>query len=143
MAILTTNKQIADAVKRSKANLRDEVTATGLEYSPRIDVFVLNLSDGTRCAVPREQLEGLRDAKPKQVSHFELVGGGSGIHWPDLDVDLSVNGLINGIYGSKKWMSDLGRVGGSVRSKKKAQAARLNGLKGGRPKAMAHGNRVS
>jgi hypothetical protein len=133
MAILTTNKQITEAVKRSKL-LRDEVSATGIKYEPKLDVFELQLSDGTRRLLPREQLEGLQDAKRTELTHVELVGDGSGLRWPDLDVDLLVEGLTHGVYGSKRWMSELGRVGGSRSSTAKAQAARANGMKGGRPR---------
>jgi len=138
MAVLTTSKQIAGTVKRSKANLRETVTATEVTYAPSLDVLVLKISNGTRCIVPREQLQGLQEASRKEISHFELVGGGSGIHWPDLDADLSVEGLVSGVYGTKRWMAALGRRGGSVRSNSKAVAARRNGLKGGRPRAVRH-----
>jgi hypothetical protein len=39
-----------------------------------------------------------------------------------------------GIYGNKRWMAEIGRSGGSVESAAKKRAARVNGLKGGRPR---------
>jgi hypothetical protein len=45
-----------------------------------------------------------------------------------------VPGLLRGVYGNKKWMAQIGRRGGSVKSAAKKRAARVNGLKGGRPK---------
>ena len=137
MAVLTTNKEITEAVKRSKAKANQTVRATEAKYVPSLDVVVLRLTNGTRAVLPREQLQGLQDASRRQAGNFKLVGGGSGLHWPELDVDLSVEGLVSGIYGTKQWMSSLGRMGGSVRSKAKSQAARRNGLKGGRPKLLA------
>jgi len=83
-------------------------------------------------------LQGLQDASRRQLAHVEIFGGGSCLHWPDLDVDLLVEGLIHGTYGAKQWMSTLGQIGGSVSSLAKAQAARANGLKGGRPKKTTH-----
>ena len=136
MAIVTTNKQIRDATKAGKKYYKHAVTATGIKYAPSLDVLALTLSNGTRLALPREQLQGLQGATRKQIANVELVGGGTGLHWPDLDTDLWVEGLLNGVYGTKHWMSNLGRKGGSARSKSKAEAARRNGLKGGRPKAV-------
>lgn len=135
MAVLTTNKEIAAAVKRSKAS--QMVRATEAKYVPSLDVLVLQLTNGTRAVLPREQLQGLQEGSRREIGHFKLVGGGSGLYWPELDVDLSVEGLVNGIYGTRQWMSTLGRMGGSVRSKAKSEAARRNGLKGGRPKLLA------
>ncbi len=137
MAVLTSKKEIDAAIRRSKASLTNEVTATEVRYVPSLDVFVLKLSNGMRSLLPREQLQGLESATRKQLTNVKLVGGGSGLHWPDLDADLLVEGLLNGVYGTKTWMSNLGRRGGSARSKVKSDAARRNGLKGGRPRMLA------
>jgi hypothetical protein len=48
-----------------------------------------------------------------------------------------VHALIDGVFGSKAWMRDIGRVGGSAKSEAKATAARENGKKGGRPRKAA------
>jgi len=52
----------------------------------------------------------------EQLARVEILGGGAGLHWPDLDADFYVPGLLHGIYGTKKWMAEIGRSGGSVRS---------------------------
>ncbi len=134
--MVTTTKEIQAAIKRSKSEGPHEITVREAvyRYASGLDVLVLQLSNGTRVLLPREQLQGLRDAPRAKVANIEILGGGTGLHWPDLNVDLWVEGLLNGIYGTKRWMSNLGRIGGSVRSKAKTEAARLNGLKGGRPK---------
>jgi hypothetical protein len=49
-------------------------------------------------------------------------------------VDHFVPGLLNHIFGTSRWMAELGRRGGSSTSAIKAAAARANGKKGGRPK---------
>ena len=58
-------------------------------------------------------------------------------HWPLLDVDHYVSGLLNHVFGTSRWMAELGRRGGSVSSTAKAAAARINGKKGGRPRHRA------
>jgi hypothetical protein len=62
-----------------------------------------------------------------------VLGSGFGLHWEKLDADLSIPALIIGTFGSKAWMQELARRGGSVTSPTKAAAARSNGAKGGRP----------
>ena len=57
--------------------------------------------------------------------------------WEELDSHLSVPGLVAGTFGTKRWMSELGRKGGSVRSEAKAKSSRENGKLGGRPKKTA------
>jgi hypothetical protein len=99
-----------------------------------LDLLILKLNDGSRRAIPRENLQGLQTGTKDQIARVEILGGGTGLHWPDLDVDLYVPGLLRGIYGTKKWMAEIGRSGGSATSVVKKRAARANGLKGGRPR---------
>jgi hypothetical protein len=54
------------------------------------------LSDGRRISVPLSWFPRLAEATQRQRQHWELIGRGIGIHWPDLDEDLSVAGLLSG-----------------------------------------------
>jgi hypothetical protein len=76
----------------------------------------------------------LENARPEEIAKVEILGRGTGIHWPQLEVDHYVAGLLNHIFGTSRWMAELGRRGGSSTSGSKAAAARANGKKGGRPK---------
>ena len=58
------------------------------------DAFVVDLQDGRSLTVPLEWFPLLRDATPEQRARWELIGSGIGIHWPDLDEDISVAGLL-------------------------------------------------
>ena len=53
-----------------------------------------------------------------------------------LDADFNIAGLVAGIFGTKAWMSQLGRKGGQSTSSAKAESSRNNGKKGGRPKKV-------
>ena len=75
-----------------------------------------------------------RNQKPVSRPPQVLTKVMSGLHWPRLDADLTVAGLLAGIFGSRMWMREIGSAGGSVVSAKKAEAARANGAKGGRPR---------
>ncbi len=103
-------------------------------YQASGDRVVVYLSDGVIVSIPREYLQGLQGATRSQLSEIEVIGRGTGLHWPQLDADHYVPGLLNQVFGTKRWMSELGRRGGSSRSEAKSRASRLNGTKGGRPR---------
>lgn len=64
------------------------------------------------------------------------------LSWPDLDADFTIMSLLQGIYGGRKWMSELARHAGAATSEAKAIAARINGAKGGRPRKAARRTRA-
>ncbi|OGT24786.1 MAG: hypothetical protein A3I12_04215 [Gammaproteobacteria bacterium RIFCSPLOWO2_02_FULL_38_11] len=54
------------------------------------------LVDGREISAPLEWFPKLRDADDRKRNHWRLIGKGSGVHWPDLDEDISVSFLIHG-----------------------------------------------
>ena len=58
--------------------------------------LVVDLMDGRTIAVPLAWYPRLANATPEQRIHWELAGGGYGIHWPDIDEDVSTEGLLRG-----------------------------------------------
>jgi len=64
--------------------------------------LVVDLMDGRTIAVPLAWYPKLLKATQKQKSHWEICGGGFGIHWPDIDEDLSTEGLLRGLRASSK-----------------------------------------
>jgi hypothetical protein len=52
------------------------------------------MEDGRTLTVPLEWFPRLRDASPEQRNRWRLIGPGTGIHWPDIDEDISVAGLL-------------------------------------------------
>ena len=61
------------------------------------DELIVVLADGRRIAVPLTWFPRLLAASPEDRAKFEILGGGTGIHWPEIDEDLSVDGLLRGI----------------------------------------------
>ena len=131
--VTTTDQEIDQAITRA-ATLRDEPRAISIDYRPSLDIFVVMLSDGERLVLQRELLEGLQSATRRQLANVEITPQGTGLHWPDLDADLYVPSLRRNVYGTKRWMSQIGKLGGAAKSSAKREAARLNGRSGGRPK---------
>lgn len=60
------------------------------------DDLVVDLSDGRRLEVPLAWFPRLDGATPEQRKNWRFIGDGEGFHWPDVDEDLSVAGLLAG-----------------------------------------------
>lgn len=58
--------------------------------------LTVELMDGRLIGVPLAWYPRLANATPEQRNHWELAGAGYGIHWPDIDEDLSTEGLLLG-----------------------------------------------
>ncbi|MBD0320010.1 MAG: DUF2442 domain-containing protein [Gemmatimonadetes bacterium] len=55
------------------------------------------LADGRTISVPLAWSWRLSEATPEQRANWRIVGSGEGIHWPDVDEDISVRGMLDGI----------------------------------------------
>jgi hypothetical protein len=104
--VLTTDLEIEAALERAR-NAPDPLAAVEAKYDHASNVLLVRLNTGRRLAIPREDMQGLRDASPEDVAEIEILGSGVGLHWEKLNVDFSVDGLANGRYGSRKWMQSL------------------------------------
>jgi hypothetical protein len=61
------------------------------------DTVTAQLVDGRTISVPLARSCRLSEATPEQRARFEILGNGSGVRWPDIDEDLSVEGMLSGI----------------------------------------------
>jgi len=96
---------------------------------------VIQLSSNLDVSFSPDNAQGLEHAEPSQLEKIEISPSGLGIHFPRLDADLYLPALLEGFFGSKKWMaSRLGQAGGKSRSLAKKAASRANGRLGGRPR---------
>jgi hypothetical protein len=73
-----------------------EIQSKAQEVSVTDDSLVVDLSDGRTLSVPLAWYPRLLHGTPAERNNWRLIGDGEGIHWPDLDEDLSVEGLILG-----------------------------------------------
>ena len=71
-----------------------EIRPKAREVSVTDDELTVSLADGRRISVPLAWFPRLLHATPDQRQRFELLGEGEGIHWSDIDEDLSVAGLL-------------------------------------------------
>ena len=61
------------------------------------DEIIAHLADGRVISVPLAWSWRLSEATPQQRAHFRLIGSGQGVHWPDVDEDISVEGMLHGV----------------------------------------------
>jgi len=124
-----------EAARSATASDADaEPRARLARYDSRAHRIEVELTNGCLFAFPVDLAQGLRGAGPEDLRDVQVELEGEGLHWERLDADLLVPELMRGVFGSKRWMSEIGRRLGSVRSDAKARAARINGRKGGRPR---------
>jgi len=123
------------ANQRAKAVEGSVPRVVAAHYDRKARRIVIHLSSKLIVSFSPGDVEGLEDAKPSQLDEIEISPSGFGIHFPAVDADLYVPGLLEGILGSKRWMaSRLGQIGGQSRSRAKRAASRANGRLGGRPR---------
>ena len=77
----------------TSARIADERVA-GVAFDG--DRLIVDLMDGRAIAVPLAWYPRLANATPDQRAHWRIAGGGYGIHWPEIDEDLSTEGLLRG-----------------------------------------------
>ena len=132
--VLVSSGQIDSAIARAHQFEANDPRVIKVRYEAKEDLVSLYFADGFKISIPRKQLQGLERANRTQLSNIEIVGHGTGLHWPLLDVNHYVLGLLERRFGTKRWMNEIGRRGGSAKSAAKTKAARRNGLMGGRPR---------
>lgn len=134
-----TESEFERAEARTRA-LRETGYAVAVRYDRKASRIVVSLNTGVQLAVPVRLIEGLAGASAEDLADIEISPAGLGLYWPKLDVDVYVPGLLQGVFGSKRWMAQqLGAAGGHSRSAAKTAAARENGRRGGRPRKIASG----
>ncbi len=126
-----TDAQIEAANERGRIYREAHPHAAAARYDEKADRMVVELTNGATFAFPPALVQGLEKATAEELAEVELLGAGGGLHWETLDVDYSVPGLVNGVFGTAKWMA---ARAGRTASPAKAAAARANGAKGGRPR---------
>ena len=109
--------------------------ATEAHFDAQRGRIVIVLSSGLEVSFEPQLAQGLGQAAPQALSEIEISPSGLGLHFPHLDADLYLPTLLEGMLGSRRWMSaEAGRAGGRQTSEAKAAAARANGRLGGRPR---------
>ena len=97
-------------------------------------LLTIVLADGQEIDIDPGMVQGLCDHPVSQLQNVEITPAGDALHFPNVDEDVFIPGLMEGLTGSANWMArNLGRKGGQARTSAKSAASRQNGGNGGRP----------
>ena len=91
------------------------------------ETITAHLTDGRVISVPLAWSWRLSDATPAQRANWKLIGSGSGVHWPDVDEDISAEGMLSGV---------------PARRPEPAQAAQRTGVRARRARSTRGTGRV-
>ena len=129
-------------IERANAAAQGRIATTPRAISvgrARDGRLLIELSSGVGLLVDPQRLQGLENATPDELKEVEISPSGFGLHFPALDADIYLPGLLEGQTGSLAYMAAaaMGARGGAARTAEKAKASRENGRKGGRPRKLA------
>ena len=108
-----TNEEFDAASKRGRIEFETKPHAASARYDRRSGLMTLELYNGCSFTFPPRQVQGLEQATDEQLEAVELSLTGFGLHWEELDADISVPGLLAGRFGTERFMaSHRARLGG-------------------------------
>lgn len=125
------------AEQRADQRLLHTPLALSARYDGRVRRVVVLLNNGIELGFRPQAIEGLEKARAADLHTIEVSPSGLGLHFPALDADVYLPGLMQGWMGSRHWMAQqMGQAGGKAKTEAKASAARRNGQRGGRPRKV-------
>ena len=92
--------------------------------------ITLHFDNGATFSFLVETVEEIATLPSEILATVELTPSGKGLRWDEPDIDLSIQGLLLGIFGSKVWMSEVAAKGGSSTSEKKKSSITSQWKKG-------------
>ena len=102
MALHTDFEQATQRGKELHASIPGAVAA---HYDRKSKHIVIHLNSKLILSFSPKDVQGLEHAAPSQLEEIEISPSGFGIHFPQLDADVYVPGLLEGFLGSRKWMA--------------------------------------
>jgi hypothetical protein len=124
-------RQNEAAVREARETDRIEPRANAVRYDSQQGLLLVELRNGFVFGFAPERVAGLKSATARELSAVRISPSGDGLHWDNVNVDASLTGLVADALNLREWAP---RLMGQTRSAAKARAARLNGMKGGRPR---------
>ena len=107
-------RQFAEATRRGAMEATNGAYAIAARYDKVRRQIIVELANGMSLLIPAHLIQGLQEATTKELADIEILGAGSGLYWPQLTVDIGVEGLLNGRFGTKSWMAALKARPGAV-----------------------------
>jgi hypothetical protein len=141
---MVSRDEFEQANRRARKMRSDFPLAVSARYDRRSGRVEVHLSSGLDVAFSPGDVQGFENARPPQLEKVEISPSGLGLYFPKLDADIYLPALLQGFFGSRRWMAArLGAVGGKSRSAAKSLASRRNGKLGGRPRVRREPSSVA
>ena len=102
---MITERDVATAEARMQDRLMTTPHALKARYDRRVSRIVVTLNSGLELAIPPHIVEELENARPADLMDIEISPTGLGLHFPALDADIYLPGLLEGVFGSAQWMA--------------------------------------
>lgn len=135
MASELTDEAIDLAIERGNQMDASLPNPSSARYDAASGRIVVEFTNGSAFMVPARALQDLANASDEDLAAVEIENGYA-LRWDRLDVDFTIPGLMAGVFGTARFMAS---EAGRARSAAKAEAARKNGRKGGRPRKAVAG----
>lgn len=103
--MVLTNEEFDAANERGRIEFETKPHAASARYDRRSGLMTLELYNGCSFTFPPRQVQGLEQATDDQIEAVWLSLTGYGLHWDELDVDISVPGLLAGRFGNERFMA--------------------------------------
>lgn len=136
-----SDAEYADALTAGKEAPEAEFRANSVRYIADRDALEIITSTNAGFLVPRQWIGALQDIAVEDLSRLEIWPDGSAIEIEDLDIHISVHGLLvatlPAMLSPRTMAAIFASRGGKATSDMKRRAAKSNGLKGGRPRKVA------
>jgi hypothetical protein len=101
------DEQIEQVRQTSKLKFCVEPRAIKAYYSSTENTIAIHLNTGAIFIIPINHVQWLNGADRELLAKVEVTPLGDGLHWEELDIDLSIPGLLSGKFGDAQWMTKL------------------------------------
>lgn len=109
-------KNYLEATKRGEEEFAHAPKAASAKFDGKTKRLIIELKTGVIFMIPTDLIQGLRGAAANEIGKVELWMEGMYLHWEKLDVDFRVSSLMNGVFGTPKWMAELNsKIGAEIK----------------------------
>lgn len=105
--VAVSDAQIDAAIARARKYAKYDQRVVSADYVKRADRLRLVFDSGAVLSIPRRLIQGLGEAKEKELGRIQILSDGTGLLWPLLEISHYVPSLLQGVYGTEKWMASL------------------------------------
>jgi hypothetical protein len=130
-------REMAEATRRGQERMKTEPRARRATYEARSRRLVIELLNGCVFIVPVDLMQGLRGASDDDLADFKLMPRGFDLHWGKLDAQFTVVGLLEGRFGTQRWLAELERALSRSTAAAHRAAARAPEAKRRQPRSSA------